>query len=425
MTRLARVLGFLILAGAVLGGRTAGAAGPADFYKGRQIDLVVAGNPGGSYDAYGRTVGAHIGKHIPGQPKIIVRSRPGAGGLRMANYMYNKAPKDGSVFGIHNRGVTFMPLMGIKNAKFDPLKVSWIGSVGKETSVVAVSDKVPHRSFKDILKTQLIVGGGSTAGDANMYAAVLNAVLGTKFMVISGYPGSAGVSLAIERGEVGGRVGWSYTSLKTSSYQKLKQGKLIILLQMAMEKDPELPNIPLANELVKDEDDRKVMELIFARQSISWPFLAPPGIPADRLRALRGAFMATMKDPVYLAAANKRFLDTRAPIGGEEMLAIIKKVYATPKPIVERARYIYHNRKIHYRKTNFKTVAASISKIKRKGRRVFFSDGGKKVMTRVSGRRTKVTISGKKVKRSKLKVGMSCKITYEGHKSVAKKIACK
>ncbi|MCH8198181.1 MAG: hypothetical protein IH904_08865 [Proteobacteria bacterium] len=396
----------------------------ADFYKGKTITIYIGYSAGGGYDTYARTIGRVIGKHIPGNPKVIAKNKPGAGSLKLANELYNSLPKDGTVIGTFGRGMVMEPLFGNKKAKFDPAKFTWLGSANNEVSVCIAWHESPIQTLDDFLTKPMIVGGTGPGADTDVFPKVLNNIIGTKLILVTGYPGGNDINLATERGEVQGRCGYSWSSLKSRFPQWLTGKKVQILLQMSTAKHPDLPDVPFVMDLAKTDRDRKILELIFARQAWGRPFVAPPGVPADRAKALQAAFMATMKDADFLADAKKQKLEI-APISGEKINQLIAALYASPKDLVEAAKEAAEKTgKIKITKVviPIETVKGTITKIKRQGRRVSYKGGGRKGKLSVSGRRTKVSIGGKKVKRKKLKVGMKCEFTFQA--SAAKKIAC-
>jgi tripartite-type tricarboxylate transporter receptor subunit TctC len=312
------------------------AQSPAEFYKGRTIELGIGTSIGGGYDAYARMLARHIGKYVPGSPTIVPKNVEGAGGLRLANVLYNTAPKDGSAFGTITRGTPFDPLLGNKGAQFDATKFSWIGSANNEVSVCATWHNTGISKFEQLMTTELVVGATGPSADTYQFPKIANGVLGTKFKIITGYPGGNDVDLAMERGEVQGRCGWSWTSVKATHQPWLDQKKVNILFQMGLSKHPELPDVPLIIDLAKTDEDRAILKLIFARQVIAWPYLAPPGVPTDRTAILRRAFLDTMQDKEFLAETGKAGLEIR-PVAGEEVEKLIEDVYRTPAAVTRRA----------------------------------------------------------------------------------------
>ena len=403
-------------------------ASVADFYKDKRIKVIIGWPPGGGYDRYGRVLGRHFNRHIPGKPKIIVQNMPGAGSLTATNYLYNKAPQDGTVIGIVSRGIPVAPLMGTidkKNARFDPLKFLWLGSLNNEVSTVVAYKDSPIKSIQDAMEREMIVGGMTPTSDPVLFAYVLNNVLGTKFRVISGYPGLGFLAMAMERGEIEGRLGWSWSSIKSSKLDWVKDGTLKIILQNSTRKHPELKDVPLVMDLAKTEKDRQILQLVFAPQAMGRPFMATPNIPPERQKALRDAFDATVKDPAFLKDAKQVKLEI-TPVNGATVEKLLKSIYASPPDIVAAARAAIKRGSTGYSVTKipYYTVSAKILKIQRGGRRIVFMDKGKKSKAGISGRRTKITVAGKKVKRKALKEGLSCKINYQGSGATAKSVDC-
>jgi tripartite-type tricarboxylate transporter receptor subunit TctC len=310
----------------------------AAFYKGRSMDLIIGAAPGGGHDIYARSIARHMPKHIPGEPNIVPKNMPGAGSNKAAAFLYNVAPKDGSVFGAIFPGAVMDPLIGDKSkVQHDPNKFNYLGTANKEVRVCALWHTAPAKTFKDTFTTETILAASAEGGATADYAAVLDAVLGTKFKVVRGYPGTRDMTLAIERGEAHGLCGYAWTSLKTQNADWVRDKKINVILQTALEGDEELNQmgVPMVWDFVKNDDDRKVIELLLAQQVFGRPYVAPPGIPDDRLKVLRTAFTATMKDQGYIAEAKKLGLDTDFGTG-EEVQALVQKVYATPKDIVQR-----------------------------------------------------------------------------------------
>jgi tripartite-type tricarboxylate transporter receptor subunit TctC len=311
---------------------------PAAFYKGRNVDLIIGAAPGGGHDIYARAIARHITKHIPGNPNVIPKNMPGAGSNKAAAFLYNVAPKDGSTFGALFPGAIMDPLTGDKSqVQHDPNKFLYLGTANKEVRVCAVWHTAPAKTFKETFTTETILAASAEGGATADYAAVLDAVLGTKFKVVKGYPGTREMTLAIERGEAHGLCGYAWTSLKTQNAEWVRDKKINVILQTAFEGDPELNQmgVPMVWEFVKNDDDRKVIELLLAQQVFGRPYVVPPTTPDARVKVLRAAFTATMKDVGYIAEAKKLGLDTDFGTG-EEVQALVQKVYATPTAIVQR-----------------------------------------------------------------------------------------
>jgi tripartite-type tricarboxylate transporter receptor subunit TctC len=306
---------------------------PADFYRGKTIQLLIAYTSGGNYDLHARVLARHISKYIPGSPTVVPQNFVGAAGLRLANHLYNVAPKDGTIIGILARGSSTEPLLGNTAAQFDPRRYTWIGSVADEVSVCVSWHSSKVKSFQDMLTTPFIVGGQGPSSDANLFASLLHSVFGAKTQIVSGYPGTNEISLAMERGEVEGRCGWAWGSVKVSRGNWLAAKKINVILQIALQRAPDLPDTPLIMDLARNESERKMLQLMFSRQQMAWPFAAPPDLPADRVATLRTAFVATMKDPDYLAEAKQRGLEVN-PMSGEAMEALVRQIYDSPAEVV-------------------------------------------------------------------------------------------
>jgi tripartite-type tricarboxylate transporter receptor subunit TctC len=324
---------------AVIAGLSASAASaqsPADFYKGKNVDLYIGYSVGGGYDVYARILARYMGKHIPGNPTVVPKNMEGAGSLRLANWLYNVAPKDGSAFGIIGRGTGFDPLLGKKGAQFDATKFNWIGSANNEVSVCVAWHTTGIKKIEELYGKELTVGGTGASADTDQFPRVTNGVLGTKFRVITGYPGGNDIGLAMERGEVMGRCGWSFSSVKSTHMNWLNEKKVNLLVQLALKKHPELPDVPLIIDLAKNEEQKQVLKIIFARQVMGRPFLAPPGVPQDRVAALRKAFMDTMNDKEFLAEAEKAQLEI-TPESGEEIQELVTDLYKTPPAVAQKA----------------------------------------------------------------------------------------
>src|SRR5262249_52170778 len=309
----------------------------ADFYRGKSIDLNIGYSVGGGYDLYARLIARRLGGHIPGNPTIVPKNMEGAGSLRLANYLYTAAPNDGTVIGARSRGAAFDPLPGETGARFDASKFSWIGSANNEVSVCVASARSGFTKFDELLEKPLTIGSTGAADDTYQFPALVNAVLGTKFKIVTGYPGGNDVSLAMERGEVQGRCGWSWSSIKTTRFNWVRDKRIIVLVQMSLSKHPDLPDAPLIMDLAKTSEQRQIFKMIFARQTMGRPYLAPPGVPTDRLAALRQGFMDTMTDKEFLAEAEANKFEIN-PVDGEELEKLVKEVYRTPPGIARKPR---------------------------------------------------------------------------------------
>ena len=311
------------------------AQAPAEFYRDKAIDLYIWTSVGGAYDTYSRLVARHIGKYIPGNPRIVPRNFEGAAGIKLSNFLYSAAPKDGTAIGVISRGNAFDPLVGIQAAQFDGTRFNWIGSANNEVSVCVAWHSSGVTRFEDVLERELIVGATGPTADSYQYPKIVNAVLGSKFRIISGYSGGTEVDLAMERGEVQGRCSWSWTSLKGLKRKWLDERRIIILYQMGLIKHVDLPDVRLILDMARSAEDKAMLRFIFARQVMAWPFIAPPGVPNERVETLRRAFMETMRDKAFLADAENAGLEI-TPVPGEEVQKLVAEIYATPAAIARR-----------------------------------------------------------------------------------------
>jgi tripartite-type tricarboxylate transporter receptor subunit TctC len=308
---------------------------PAEFYRGKSVELYIGYSAGGGYDVYARALARHIGRFIPGNPTIVPKNMPGAGSLVLANWLYNVAPKDGTAFGTIGRGTGFDPLLGSTKAQFDASKFNWLGSMNDEVSVCVAWHTAGITTLQQVMQKELTVGGTGPAADTDQFPKVLNATIGTKFKIITGYPGGNDVDLAMERGEVMGRCGWSWSSVIATHQNWLDDKKIDVLVQLSLGKHPDLPNVPLVMDFAKNDEERQIFKLVFARQPMGRPFLAPPGVPADRVAALRKAFMDTLTDRDFMAEAEKAKLEIN-PVSGEAVQKIVQEVYQAPKSVADK-----------------------------------------------------------------------------------------
>jgi tripartite-type tricarboxylate transporter receptor subunit TctC len=310
------------------------AAAQGGALAGKSVQMIIGFGPGGGYDLWGRTVGRHIGRHLPGNPTVIPQNMPGAGSYVAASYIFNIAPKDGSVLGIIARDAALGPLAGAAGARFDPTKLSWIGTPTKETNVCIAYHTAQVKSARDLFEKQLIVGDTGPGTGTRSYPKALNELIGMKFKLVGGFPASSDVFLAMERGEVEG-ICESFDSIKVRRPDWIATKKISILFQGGDAPHPELKDIPFVLDFARTAAEKQAIEFLYAGQGIGRPFVAPPELPAERLRMLRDAFNATMTDAEFRADAEKSKLEL-APEDGEQLASLIAKIYATPKPIVDR-----------------------------------------------------------------------------------------
>jgi tripartite-type tricarboxylate transporter receptor subunit TctC len=315
--------------------RPAAADDVEDFYRGKTLTLVISYSVGGGYDLYARVLAKYLGKYIPGHPTIVPENMPGAGGLRASNYLYTAAPKDGLVIGTFSRSIPTMPLV-TPNLTFDGRNFGWIGSMSSDTSMCLTGSKSPVKTWQDMLTMPVVMGGQFAAADSDIYARLYDNVLGAKIKLVSGYPGTNDITLAMERGEVDGICGLSWGTIKVAHPEWVNGKTVNFLLQAALQKDPELTDVPLALDVIDDPEKKQILYLHFAPQAIGRPFAAPPGIPADRLAALVTAFDAAMKDPELLAEAASEKMDIK-PMNGHEVDALLARLYALPPGVIAKA----------------------------------------------------------------------------------------
>ena len=309
----------------------------AEFYRGKTVTLTVGYSAGGGYDTYARILARHIGKHIPGQPAVVVQNMPGAGSLRAANYLFNVAPKDGTAIGMFGRGIAVEPLIGSSPAQFEGTRFLWLGSGTEEAAVVVTWAPKGIRTWADMLTKPFTVGGEGTGSDPDVYALMLKNVFGVKLRLVSGYPGTAEMALAIERGEVDGRASWSWSSLKSFKPDWIAGKKIDLPVQLNLAPSPDLPGVPMITDFATSERRRQIVKLVVSRQTMGRPFVAPPGLPDDRRTALRAAFDATMKDPEFLAEAKTRGQEVN-PVSGAAIDKLLAELYATPRDVVEETK---------------------------------------------------------------------------------------
>jgi tripartite-type tricarboxylate transporter receptor subunit TctC len=282
-------------------------------------------------------VARHLSKHMPGNPQIVPKNMEGGGGMRLANWLYNVGPKDGTAFGAVARAMAFEPLLGNKGAQYDGTRFNYIGSANDEVSVCVAWHTSGVTTFEDAQKTQLVVGSGGISDDTYQYPALLNNMFGAKFKMVPGYPGGNDINLALERGEVQGRCSIPWSTVKATRRFWIDEKKVNLLMQYSLSKHADLPNVPLVMDLAKTDDQRNILKLIFGRQVMGRPFAAPPDVPKDRVAALRKAFMDTMADKDFLAEAEKAKFEI-TPVSGEKIESLVLDIYRNTTPaLAEKA----------------------------------------------------------------------------------------
>ena len=309
-----------------------------DFYQGKQITIVVGFSAGGTYDATARLFARFLGKHLAGNPTVIVRNQPGAGSLVATTNLFNTAPRDGTTLGVIGGGTVLEPLLGNPQAKYDARQFAWIGGRSRDNFLCVVWHTVPVNTIADVMERQTVVGATGPGSRTVTYPQALNDLAGTKFKIVSGYPGGNEITLALEKGEVEGYCGWAIGSIRQRAPQWLKDGTLKVLAQFTLGK-PDLPDIPLAAALPKSPEGRQAIELLSLDSVLAWPLMAPPGLPAERVNELRAAFDAMMADPELRSAAAQQNLDVD-PVQGGEMQSLIARPYDAPASVVDLVRRI-------------------------------------------------------------------------------------
>ena len=335
-------LSVFLIVGSVF--EAAAADSDTDFYKGKQIQLFVGTTPGDAYDLFARIVARVMGKYIPGNPTFVVQYMPGAGGLADSNYMYNTAARDGTVISAPTQSIPTASLLAPSGVRYDPTKFSWIGSVTKDVFVSYVWNTSKITSLNDLFTKEGIFGANGVGSAGIDFPLVVRDVLGLKLKVIPGYADQTSVRLAMERGEIDGTFGNGWTSLNSTNPTWVSEGKVRLITQFGFEKDPEIPgDVPVLLDLVKNEADRQAIELVTARQEFSKPYVAPPGVPPERLAILRTAFDAAIKDPEFLAEAKQQNLKISGSMNGADLAALTLKLSQTPPAVVQRIQTIFKN----------------------------------------------------------------------------------
>ena len=315
----------------------ASAQTPEEFYKGRQLTMIVYSPAGSAYDIYARVLIRHMGKHIPGNPTFIVQYVVGAGGLKAIETLYRIAPKDGSVMGTVGRGLPFEPFLGRNELKYDPLRLTWLGSMNREATLAMSWHTVKVKTFEDLKKTELLVPGTGAGADSEIIPLAFNSLAGTKFKIISGYRNTTEGALAMERGEIEGLAYWSWSALKSIHPSWVPEKKVNLLFHTGAKPVPELPDVRMIRKLVDNPVDRAALEFMLAREILGRPFLAPPDLPPDRAAVLRAAFAATMRDPEFLKEAERAKLDVDL-VPGDEVDTVLKEAAAAPAEVVTRVK---------------------------------------------------------------------------------------
>jgi tripartite-type tricarboxylate transporter receptor subunit TctC len=432
-----RILGSAALAAVVataFSPAPASADAIADFYKDKRILMLIGSAPGGGYDTYARLIGRHMGRHIPGKPQFIAKNMDGAGSIVVMNYIENVAPKDGTVIAGLQRNLALVQIMGTKGPKFKAQTINWLGSLANEAGVCAVDKRLGIKSF-DAAFERAIVMGGTGPNDTEIQPALFNNTIGTMFTLIKGYPSTAPAHLAIQRGEVDG-ICQSWSSFKELSGDYYRQGNMVPLVQMSLKPHPELAKlgVPMIYKYLTPDrmvggltvdQVRGLFNLVFASKAMGRPFGMASTVPPARVKAMRAAFVATSKDPKFLADAEKQRREVEL-VTGDEIQEIVAGMAKTPKADLKLLEDLQkYKGKAKIVKVELAVHTGKVTATKKGGRQIVINYKGKDVSAKVSGSRTKITVGGKKAKRKAVKVGMTCTFTYPGAGEEAKKVDCK
>jgi len=299
--------------------------------------MIVFTGAGSTYDIYARLLVRHLGDHIPGKPAFIVQNMPGAGGLKVEEYIYRIAPKDGTVMGTIGRGLPFEPMLGQNEANVDPLKFTWLGSMNRDVSLAMSWHTSKVKSFEDLKQRELLVPGTGVGADSEILPLAFNRLAGTRFKIIEGYRDTPIAALAMERGELDGLAYWSWSSIMAIHPDWVRDKKVNLLFQTGADAIPEVPDVPRIRNLITNSTDRRALEFLLAREIIGRPFFAPPDLPPNRAATLRTAFAATLRDPAFLQDAERSRLDVSA-VTGEEVDALLKESAAAPRDVLDRVK---------------------------------------------------------------------------------------
>jgi tripartite-type tricarboxylate transporter receptor subunit TctC len=308
------------------------------FYKGKTVTLVVSSSAGGGYDIMGRTIAKYLGRHIPGNPRVVVSNMPGAGGIVAMNYFYRSAPKDGTFLGAMQNNTPFEPLLGTKEAQYDPTKFNWLGSPSAEVGLIAVWRTAPVNSIADLKKREITVGSSGANSTPSFYARLINETLGTKMKIVVGYPGQNEVYFAMERGEVDGFPSLFYNTLNATRPNWRSEKNIKLILQYGLEKEPAIPDVPSALDLAANAEDRQLLQAGLAEVTLGRPYLMPPSVPPERVAIMRKALADTFKDPAFVADSKRMSLGVNTPKSGEQIQQLIADTYRTPPKTIDRLR---------------------------------------------------------------------------------------
>jgi tripartite-type tricarboxylate transporter receptor subunit TctC len=398
----------------------------ADFYKGKQVKMVIRSSTGGGYDLYARMLMRHMTRHIPGKPRAVNINMPGGGGIKAANYVALVAPRDGSVLTIVSQGLPMY--QGLKlgsKLKADMKAFNWIGNLSISNQILVVWHTSPIKTLEDAKKRKINVGTTGAGSISTQLPAVYNNILGTKFNIIFGYFSGGEINFAMERGEVEGRGTNTWASYNSATPRLIKEKLIRPLIQTGLKKEKDLPNVPLLRDLATNPEDKAVLEYVSKAIAVGRPIAVAQGVPMARVAALRAAFDATLEDSQFKAEAKKQRAEI-APMSGIEMQKLVSELVDAPEDLGAKvlAAIDPKRAKASKRKVKLAKVTATLDSVAKKGKAITFKNAGKAAKARVS-KRTKIKIAGKKAKRGKLKVGMNCTIAYEGEGLLAHRITCK
>jgi tripartite-type tricarboxylate transporter receptor subunit TctC len=335
---LSRRLALLLGASLLLAAPAVSAPSAGDIYKGKTVTLVISSSSGGGYDIMGRTIAKYLGRHIPGNPRVVVSNMPGAGGIVAMNYFYRSAPKDGTFVAAVQNNTPFEPLLGTKEAQYDPTKFNWVGSPSVEVGLIAVWRTAPVNSLADLRRREITVGSSGANSTPSFYARLMNETLGTKMKIVVGYPGQNEVYFAMERHEVDGFPSLFYNTLNATHPNWRTEKNVKLILQYGLEKEPALPDVPSALDVVTDPEDKLLLQAGLAEVTLGRPYLMPPGVPAERVAIMRKAFADTFKDPGFVADSQRMSLGVNSSKSGEQIQQLIAQTYRTPPKVIDRLR---------------------------------------------------------------------------------------
>ena len=338
LKRISRRLALSLGASILVASSSMAAQQAGDFYKGKTVTLVISSSSGGGYDIMGRTIAKYLGKHIPGNPRVVVSNMPGAGGIVAMNYFYRNAPKDGTFIAAMQNNTPFEPLLGTKEAQYDATKFNWLGSPSVEVGLIAVWRTVPVNSLADLQRKEISVGSSGANSTPSFYARLINETLGTKMKIVVGYPGQNEVYFAMERKEVDGFPSLFYNTLNATHPNWRTEKNVKLILQYGLEKEAALPDVPSALDVVTDPEDKLLLQAGLAEVTLGRPYLMPPNVPADRVAIMRKAFADTFRDPGFVADSKKMSLGVNSSKSGEQIQQLITETYRTPPKVIDRLR---------------------------------------------------------------------------------------